>query len=88
MFIAWQSRLLVHPLAQPGIEYYGLVDDVVSPGKLADRQHRLGPVLVGAKNFAPYGNLKYEAGYPVWADPGNPSRHAALALRIRDTVLS
>lgn len=63
LFIAWQSRFLVHPLIQPGVEYYGLVDDVVSPGKLADQQHRLGPALVGASNFAPYGKLKYEVGY-------------------------
>jgi high-affinity iron transporter len=63
LFIAWQSRFLVHPLIEPGVEYYGLVDDVVSPGKLANQQHRLGPVLVGGNNFAPYGKLKYEVGY-------------------------
>ena len=29
----------------------------------AEQQHRIGPVLVGVSNFAPYGNLKYEVGY-------------------------
>ncbi len=60
---AWQSRLLVHPLIQPGFEYYGQINELVNPGKLADQQHRLGPVLVGENNFAPYGKLKYEVGY-------------------------
>jgi hypothetical protein len=63
LFIAWQSRFLLYPLVELGLEYYGLVDDVVNPGKLADQQHRLGPVLVGLQNFAPYGKVKYEVGY-------------------------
>jgi high-affinity iron transporter len=60
---AWQSRLLVNPLAQPGVEYYGQINQIANPGKLADQQHRIGPVLVGLANFAPYGKLKYEVGY-------------------------
>jgi high-affinity iron transporter len=62
-FTAWQSRLLVNPLFQPGFEYYGLIDQIMNPGKPADQQHRIGPVLVGLNNFAPYGKLKYEVGY-------------------------
>jgi hypothetical protein len=60
---AWQSRLLVNPLIEPGFEYYGQINEVLNPGKPADQQHRIGPVLVGLANFAPYGKLKYEAGY-------------------------
>jgi hypothetical protein len=60
---AWQSRLLVNPLFQPGFEYYGLIDEILNPGKPADQQHRIGPVVVGLNNFAPYGKLKYEVGY-------------------------
>src|SRR5262245_45262669 len=60
---AWQSRLLVNPLFQPGFEYYGLIDEIMNPGKAADQQHRIGPVVVGVNNFAPYGKLKYEVGY-------------------------
>jgi high-affinity iron transporter len=63
LFIAWQSRLLINPYIQPGFEYYGMIDDLGAPGKLADQQHRIGPVLVGLQNFAPYGKLKYEVGY-------------------------
>jgi hypothetical protein len=60
---AWQSRLLVNPLLQPGFEYYGQINAIVNPGKAADQQHRIGPVVVGLNNFAPYGKLKYEVGY-------------------------
>lgn len=60
---AWQSRLLVNPMIQPGFEYYGQINEITTPGKLADQQHRIGPVLVGLQNFAPYGKLKYEVGY-------------------------
>ena len=35
----------------------------MNPGKAADQQHRIGPVIVGLQNFAPYGKLKYEVGY-------------------------
>ena len=63
LFTAWQSRLLINPLIQPGFEYYGQVNEIINPGKLADQQHRIGPVLVGLNNFAPYGKLKYEVGY-------------------------
>jgi high-affinity iron transporter len=60
---AWQSRLLINPLIAPGFEYYGQINEILSPGTAASQQHRIGPVLVGLQNFAPYGNLKYEVGY-------------------------
>jgi hypothetical protein len=63
LFTAWQSRLFVNPLMQPGFEYYGQVNEIINPGKLAEQQHRIGPVVVGVSTFAPYGNLKYEVGY-------------------------
>ncbi len=59
----WQSRLLLNPLFQPGLEYYGQINQILNPGKAADQQHRLGPAFVGVNNFAPYGKLKYEVGY-------------------------
>jgi high-affinity iron transporter len=59
----WQSRLLVNPLFEPGFEYYGQINEILNPGKPAEQQHRIGPVLVGVNNFAPYGKLKYEVGY-------------------------
>ena len=54
---------MVNPLVEPGFEYYGQINEILNPGKSADQQHRIGPVLVGLANFAPYGKLKYEAGY-------------------------
>jgi len=65
LFVGWQSRLRIHPLFEPGFEYYGQLGDVSQPGKLADQQHRIGPVLAGYSSFAPYGKLKYEVGYLV-----------------------
>jgi hypothetical protein len=61
--LAWQSRYQITPQFQPGIEYYGAIDNLGAPGKFADQQHRLGPVLAGLVNFAPWGKLKYEVGY-------------------------
>src|SRR5215813_5801754 len=55
LFTAWQSRLFINPLIQPGFEYYGQVDEILNPGKAADQLHRIGPVIVGLQSFAPYG---------------------------------
>jgi high-affinity iron transporter len=60
---AWQSRLLINPQIAPGFEYYGQINQTLNPGTPASQQHRIGPVLIGQQNFAPYGNLKYEVGY-------------------------
>lgn len=65
LLVAWQSRLRVDPLFEPGFEFYGMVDDVSHPGKLADQQHRIGPMLAGLYSFPPYGKLRYELGYLV-----------------------
>jgi len=63
VLVAWQSRLRLHPMVEPGFEYYGAIDDVANPGQLADQQHRVGPILAGLYAFPPYGKLKYEMGY-------------------------
>jgi hypothetical protein len=60
---AWQSRWRLHPLFEPGFEYYGDIGDISSPGKLAEQQHRVGPVLVGFFDTQGYGKFKYELGY-------------------------
>jgi hypothetical protein len=60
---AWQSRLRLNPLFEPGVEVYGEIGDIERPGKLADQQHRIGPVLVGQYNLFGYGKIKYEMGY-------------------------
>jgi hypothetical protein len=61
--VAWQSRARLHPLFEPGFEFYGDIGDLANPGKLADQQHRIGPVVAGLYAFPPYGKLKYEVGY-------------------------
>jgi hypothetical protein len=63
VLVAWQSRLRVNPLFEPGVELFSQFDNITSPGQLADQQHRLGPMFAGAYSLAPYGNLKYEVGY-------------------------
>ena len=60
---AWQSRLRLHPLFEPGVELFSQIDNIASPGQLADQQHRLGPMFAGAYSLAPYGKVKYELGY-------------------------
>ncbi len=60
---AWQSRLRLNPLFEPGIELYGNIDDIAAPGKFSEQQHRLGPMFAGLYNLAPYGKIKYEVGY-------------------------
>jgi hypothetical protein len=69
---AWQSRLVIHSLFEPGFEYYGQIDQIVNPGKPADQLHRIGPVLVGLQSFAPYGKLKYEIGYQFGLTDATP----------------
>jgi hypothetical protein len=63
LLIAWQSRLQLDPLFEPGFEFYSNIEDIGRPGKLAEQQHRTGPILAGLYVFPPYGKLKYEVGY-------------------------
>ncbi len=63
LFFAWQSRLRLDPLFEPGVEYFSDIDDLESPGKLADQQHRIGPMFAGLYNMYGYGKIKYEVGY-------------------------
>ena len=60
---AWQSLIQTHPLVSPGVEFYGSIPDLAHAGPASQQQHYVGPVLVGAASFAPYGKLKYEVGY-------------------------
>jgi hypothetical protein len=63
LLFAWQSRLRLDPKFEPGIELFSQVENIASPGRIPDQQHRLGPMFAGAYTLAPYGNLKYEVGY-------------------------
>jgi hypothetical protein len=68
---AWQSLLRTHPLISPGVEVYGSIADIAHAGPTAQQQHLVGPVLVGAASFAPYGKLKYEVGYLFGLTPAS-----------------
>jgi hypothetical protein len=61
--VAWQSRFLLNQYFEPGIEYFGEIGDIESPGKAADQEHRLGPMFAGEIGFGGFGALKYELGY-------------------------
>jgi high-affinity iron transporter len=60
---AWQSRLLLNRYIDPAIEFYGTIGDVLHTAPFSSQQHFVGPAIVGAASFAPYGKLKYEVGY-------------------------
>lgn len=60
---ALQGRYFINPYFEPGIEAYGQVADFESPGKLADQQHRVGPVFLGTWKPFDIGRVRYEAGY-------------------------
>ena len=61
--LAWQSRLRLNPLFEPGLEYYGNFNNIVDRLAVTGPTHRAGPVIVGAFNLYGYGKIKYEAGY-------------------------
>jgi hypothetical protein len=63
LLAAWQSRLRLDPLFEPGIELYSRLADFEKPGKLAEQQHRIGPVVAGLYSMRGYGKIKYEVGY-------------------------
>ena len=70
-FYAWQSLVRTHPLIHPGVEFYGLINDITHAGPASQQQHLVGPVLAGAVNIAPYGALKYEVGYLFGLTPAS-----------------
>jgi hypothetical protein len=58
--LAWQSRLRIDPLFQPGIEYFGEVNS----GEPA--QHRFGPVIAGDLSLSQFGlrgTIRSEVAY-------------------------
>src|SRR5215469_1121368 len=59
---AWQSRLRLNKLFEPGIELYSNISDIEKPGKL-EQQHRLGPMFAGNYGLGRIGEIKYELGY-------------------------
>ena len=72
---AWQSRLRLHPLFEPGVELYYAVNDVRRAGRLANQELFVGPVVAGAYALGRAGlpgKVKYEAGYLFGATEQSP----------------
>jgi hypothetical protein len=63
LFFSWQSRVRLHPQFEPGVELYSTIDDVAAPGKVADQQHRIGPMFAGVYPLYRLGKIEYEVGY-------------------------
>jgi len=70
--VAWQSRLLLNRYIDPAIEYYGSIDDLGHAGKFSQQEHFIGPAVLGAVSFSPYGKIKYEVGYLFGMTPATP----------------
>ena len=63
---AWQTRYRFNQYFQPGIEFYGEIEDVNNPGRFNQQQFRIGPMFHGSTSLANIfgtGKLVYEAGY-------------------------
>jgi hypothetical protein len=61
--VAWQSRVRLDPLFEPGIEYHGAISSIAGTSTATPGEHRLGPVVVGRYNMYQAGKIKYELGY-------------------------
>jgi high-affinity iron transporter len=70
---AWQSVARFKSWFAPGVEYYGLIEDLGHAGRYNQQQHLLGPVLTGSHSLAPYGRLKYEVGYLFGLTAASPT---------------
>jgi hypothetical protein len=63
---AWQTRYLLNPFFQPGVEVYGQIDDLNHAGSFNEQQFRIGPMFGGSYGLGDIlgvGKLKYEVGY-------------------------
>jgi high-affinity iron transporter len=63
---AWQTRYRLNQYFQPGIEFYGEIEDINHAGSFNDQQFRVGPMFAGSVSLADVfgkGKIKYEAGY-------------------------
>ena len=69
---AFQSRIELNPLFEPGVEVYGGIENLGRTGEFRDQYYNAGPVIAGAYSLAPYGKFKYEAGYLFGLTPSTP----------------
>jgi hypothetical protein len=60
---AWQTRLLIHPLIEPGFEIFSQPGPLGQFASLPMQDHRAGPVLYGTIRDIGPGKLNYQMGY-------------------------
>lgn len=82
---AWQSRLVLRPWLQPGIEIYSEIEDWRETGGLARAAWQAGPVIAGTIKPLPIGRLRYELGY--LAAMGHEAAHDTLRWKIEYEVV-
>lgn len=61
--LAWQTRLTLDPLIEPGIEIYSAPGALAHFSGLQQQDQRAGPVLYGTLRGFGAGALNYEVGY-------------------------
>lgn len=67
---AWGSRWRLSPYFEPGFQAFGEVEEI---GHAGEREHRLGPVVMGALPLgARAGKLHYEAGWLFGLNEASP----------------
>lgn len=80
---AWQTRYMLNPYFQPGVEIYGEIEDVNHPGSFNQQQFRVGPMFAGSYNLGEFGGkgkIKYEAGYLFGATTA--TEHGTVRTRL------
>lgn len=63
--LAWQTRITLDPLIEPGIEIYSTPGALAHFSALQQQDHRAGPVLYGTLRSFGTSKLNYELGYLV-----------------------
>lgn len=61
--VALQGRVLMARMFQPGVEYYGRIENLGAAGGLAQQQHLVGPMFAGSFNLPWPGRVRYQLGY-------------------------
>ena len=61
--LAWQTRFILNPRIEPGIELYSAPGALGNFSTIGEQDHRAGPVLYGTLRSFGTSKLNYEVGY-------------------------
>lgn len=70
--VAWQTRITLNPLIEPGVEIYSTPGTLLHFSSLQAQDHRAGPVLYGTVRDLGTGKINYELGYLVGLTRASP----------------